>query len=151
MMFTKQKTVTAMLLVLGMAAFGGGLSQQTKGDDGDRKRAQQHLGDITPPVPDVIWRRLGMSLKPLAAKDVARINPQLHGGLIIAEVRASGSADKAGIKRGDILVGLHQWEMLNLENVKFVLNHPDLATFTPLRFYTLRDGKVQRGCLQTLD
>jgi len=52
---------------------------------------------------------------------------------------------------GDILVGLHQWEMLSVDNVLFVLNHPDLATIQPLRFYILRGAQVHRGWLQPVD
>ena len=34
-----------------------------------------------------------------------------------SNVHADGTAAKAGIQRGDILVGLHQWETLTLDNV----------------------------------
>ncbi len=96
---------------------------------------------------DVAWRRLGLRLQSVTAEAVSRSHPQLHGGLLVAEVRAESAAAKAGIQRGDILVGLHQWEMLTAENVQFVLNHADLATFSPLRFYILRDGQIHRGWL----
>ena len=61
------------------------------------------------------------------------------------DVRSDGPAGKAGIQRGDILVGLHQWEMLTQDNVLFVLNNPDLATFNPMQFYIVRNGKVHHG------
>ena len=51
---------------------------------------------------------------------------------------------RAGLQRGDILVGLHQWETLNLENIQLVLTHPDLATFLPLRYYVLRGAGASR-------
>jgi serine protease Do len=104
-----------------------------------------------PAATDLVWRRLGLRMQGMAADDVARTHPQLHGGLLVNDVRAESAASKAGIQRGDILVGLHQWEMLSLENVQFVLNHPDLASFTPLRFYILRAGQVHRGWLQSID
>ena len=63
-------------------------------------------------------------------------------------INAEGPAARSGIKKGDVLVGLHQWETLNLENVTFVLNHPDLANFQPMSFYVLRTGQVRRGSLQ---
>ncbi len=106
---------------------------------------------VGPMSTDVVWRRLGLRLQPIAPDDIARTHPQLHGGLVVSDVRADSAAGKAGIQRGDILVGLHQWEMLTLENVQFVLNHPDLASFSPLRFYILRAGQVHRGWLQNLD
>jgi serine protease Do len=82
---------------------------------------------------------------------VTRANPQLHGGVSVTDVRADSPAAKAGIQRGDILVGLHQWEMLTLDNVLFVVNHPDLASFSPLRFYIVRGGKIHQGQLQQVD
>jgi serine protease Do len=96
---------------------------------------------------DVVWRRLGMRLLAIGADGVAHTSPQLHGGLLITDVREGGQAERAGVQRNDILVGLHQWEMLTLDNVLFVLNHPELPTFQPLRFYILRGGQVHRGHL----
>jgi serine protease Do len=100
---------------------------------------------------DPIWRRLGVRLQPVAAEQVARSHPQLHGGMVIADVRADSAASRAGLQRGDILVGLHQWEMLNPDNVTFVVQHPELPTLLPLRFYILRAGQVHRGWFQNLD
>jgi serine protease Do len=97
---------------------------------------------------DPSWRRLGLKLQAVSMDMVSQSQPQLHGGLLVVDVRNESTAAKAGIQRGDILVGLHQWEMLTLDNVQFVLNHPDLATFSPLRFYILRNGQVHRGWLQ---
>jgi serine protease Do len=100
---------------------------------------------------DVVWRKLGVKLQPVSPEVVSRVNQQLHGGLAVTEVRADGVAAKAGIQRGDILVGLHSWEMLSLDNVLFVLNHNDLATFNPLRFYIIRAGQVHRGWIQQVE
>ncbi len=100
---------------------------------------------------DVVWRKLGVRLRSVGAEAVASNNPQLHGGLTVTDVRADGPATKAGIQRGDVLVGLHQWEMLTQDNVLYVLNHPDLATFNPVRFFVLRGGQVHRGTVQTAD
>jgi serine protease Do len=96
------------------------------------------------------WRKLGLRLQNTSADTVLRTHPQLHGGMLVNDVRPDGPASKAGIQRGDILLGLHQWEMLSMDNVLFVLNHPDLATFNPVKFYVLRSGTVHRGVL-TLD
>jgi serine protease Do len=102
-------------------------------------------------VSDPIWRRLGLRLQTVSPEAVSHSQPQLHGGLYVADVRAESTAGKAGIQRGDILVGLHQWEMLTPENVQFVLSHPDLATFSPMRFFILRGGQVHRGWLQAAE
>jgi len=87
----------------------------------------------------------------MSGEVVARVNHQLHGGLEIVELNPNGVAGKAGIKKGDILVGLHQWETLTLDNVIYVLTNPDLASFLPLSFYIVRDGQVRRGWIQQLN
>ena len=91
------------------------------------------------------WLKLGLKLHPVGAEAVAKANPQLRGGLLVTEVAVGGAAATAGLQKGDILVGLHLWESLNLDNVAFVLNHKDFATFLPLKFYLSRDGKVLDG------
>jgi serine protease Do len=123
-------------------------------------------GSLAPPRPDSraggtlasggkagpdsrVWRSLGVRLRPVAnPAEVNRSHPQLHGGLVISEVRPDSPASRAGLRNGDVLIGLHQWEMLTLENVRFVLEHPDRSNFTPLRFYIVRAGQVHRGWLQ---
>jgi serine protease Do len=100
---------------------------------------------------DLIWRKLGARLQPVANDAVSRVNSQLHGGLSVMDVSPEGAARKAGIQRGDILIGLHQWETLSLENVNYVLTHPDLPTLVPLRFFIIRGGQVQRGWIPRID
>ncbi|QDU20161.1 trypsin-like peptidase domain-containing protein [Urbifossiella limnaea] len=101
---------------------------------------------ISNPV-DLAWRRLGVKLNPVGADAVARANPQLRGGLLVTEVVPGGVAGSAGIQRGDILVGLHTWETLRVDDVAFVLTHRDYATFLPLKFFLARDGKLRDGHL----
>jgi serine protease Do len=100
---------------------------------------------------EVIWRKLGLRLAPASADSVTQGNQHLHGGLTVSEISADGVAGKAGIQRGDILVGLHQWETVTVDNVNFVLTHPDLPSFNPLRFYIVRNGQVHRGWLQQVE
>ena len=44
--------------------------------------------------------------------------------------------------KGDVLIGLHQWETITPDNVSFVLNHPDLASFSPVKYFLIRDGEL---------
>jgi serine protease Do len=122
-----------------------------KGEEQRVDLVLQAVEQTAPAATDVIWRKLGLHLSVLHAELVSRSNSQLHGGLAVVEVNPEGAAAKAGIQRGDILVGLHQWETVNLENVVFVLNHPDLPSFNPLRFFILRSGQVHRGWIQRID
>jgi serine protease Do len=105
-------------------------------------------GGDTDNAAETVWRRLGLRLQSVGTEAVSRSHPQLRGGLAVVDVRPDSPAERSGIQKFDVLVGLHQWEMLNLDNVLFVLNHPDLATFQPMRFYILRAGQVHRGWLQ---
>jgi serine protease Do len=123
-----------------------------------RKNGEQRLEMVLAPADragaagvEVVWRKLGVRLQPVAPELVTRVHAQLRGGMAVTEVRPDGAAARAGIHRGDILVGLHQWEMLSLDNVVFVLNHNDLSSFLPLRFYTIRSGQVYRGWLAQID
>src|SRR5262249_43668424 len=97
------------------------------------------------------WKKLGVRLQTVNAELVSRANPQLHGGLAVVELTTEGAASKAGIQKGDILVGLDKWGTLNLDNVTFVLKRPDLARLHPLRFYIIRSGQVHRGWLQQVE
>jgi serine protease Do len=99
---------------------------------------------------DLIWRKLGVRLGPVTSDMVTRINPSLHGGLAVLDVNPQSNAGRV-FQRGDILVGLHQWETLTLENVSFVLTHPDLPSFVPLRFFVIRNGQLRRSHLPALD
>jgi serine protease Do len=99
---------------------------------------------------DAVWKRLGLKVAPVGPEAVAKANPQLRGGLQVLEVSAGGVAATAGIQKGDVLVGLHLWETLSLDNVTFVLNHKDLATFLPLKYFVARDGKLKDGWITSV-
>jgi serine protease Do len=116
------------------------------------ERAEMVLAPRAPAATgDLVWRKLGLKLQTVSSDSVSKVNAQLHGGMTVTDVRPDSAASKAGLQRGDILVGLHQWEMLSMENVLFVLNHGDLPSFNPLRFYVLRSGQVHRGWLHAGD
>ncbi len=100
---------------------------------------------------ELVWRKLGVRLAAVDGEVVSRVNRQLHGGLEVVAVEAESSAARAGIRRGDILVGLHQWETLTVDNVAYVLTHPDLASFNPLSFHVVRGGQIRRGWLNQVD
>jgi serine protease Do len=121
---------------------------------GQEQRVELVLQSVEQPAlqaADLVWRKLGVRLSAVQAGVVARNNSQLHGGLAVVDLNPDGAAAKAGIQRGDILVGLHQWETVNLDNVAFVLNHHDLPSFNPLRFFVLRSGLVLHGWIQRVD
>lgn len=99
---------------------------------------------------DAVWQKLGVQFTPVNGETVSRVNNQLHGGLEVTSINANGAAAKAGLKKGDVLVGLHTWETVTVENVNYVLNHPDLATFNPVPFFIVRGGQIRKGQIPVL-
>jgi len=96
---------------------------------------------------ELLMVKLGIKALPVGANLVSTADKQLRGGLWLSEVVAGGAANKAGMQRGDILLGLHQWEALTLDNVTYVLQHKDLATFNPMKVFFVRDGRVREGVM----
>jgi serine protease Do len=94
-----------------------------------------------------VLRRTGLKVTPASKDSVARVDPQLRGGLLVTDVAFAGPAAKCGLQKGDLVIGFHLWEALNLDNVLFVLNHKDLSTFNPVKTYFVRDGKVREAIL----
>ncbi len=97
---------------------------------------------------DPAWRLLGMRLKPLPASQFRDGSNRYRGGLAITAVRSGSPASDQGIRPGDVLVGMHIWETISLDNVDYVLNHQNLSEFEPLKFYILRGKQTLYGHLQ---
>ena len=57
-------------------------------------------------------------LAPIPAEVFRRtFHSRYRGGLTIKEVRKGSPAAKQGMRAGDVLVGMHIWETVSLENV----------------------------------
>ncbi len=93
------------------------------------------------------WEVLGLRLEELPENQKSRVGPRYRGGMQVVSVRADSPAAANGIRRGDVLVGLHVWETVNTENISYVLDHPQLKTFSPLKFFILRNGETLYGHL----
>lgn len=97
---------------------------------------------------DSAWDVLGLKLEELPESQKGRVGPRYRGGMIVSAVRPNSPAAKSGIKKADILVGLNVWETVNEENVTYVLDHPKLRTFNPLKFFILRKEQTLYGHLK---
>lgn len=98
--------------------------------------------------PDRTWEVLGMRLEPISSDFVQRLNSRYNGGLRVTDVRENGPAAQQGIRRGDILVGMHKWETVSLENVQFILSSQEFARVQPVKFYLLRGTETLYGHLR---
>jgi serine protease Do len=97
---------------------------------------------------DLIWQKLGLRLRPVGADTVKRNYPQFRGGLIVTDIRPDSPAERSGVQRGDVLVGLYKFEMLSSDHVQYVLEHVDASTLSALKFYVLRGNQLQDGKFQ---
>ena len=93
------------------------------------------------------WRQFGIQLDTLDVKDRPLVGPRYRGGMRVTDVRLNSPAALNGIQQDDILVGLHIWETVNIENVDYVIGHPQLRSFSPLKFYVLRGDETLWGHL----
>ena len=89
--------------------------------DGKRHTFAVRLG-ARPDGAQQAWRKLGMRLRDLSARQAARLGLQPGSGLLIYEVHESGPAYAAGIEPGDILVQIGQTPAKNLESVAEALD-----------------------------
>lgn len=97
---------------------------------------------------DRAWDILGLKLKPLATGNGTLEGQSYRGGMVVSEVRPGSTAAKNGIRVGDVLVGLHVWETVTQDNVDYVLKNPQIQTFSPLKFYILREKETLYGHFQ---
>ncbi len=119
--------------------------------DGQAKTLQLLLPSASPEADDFeqrTWRVLGLRLIPASKEDCQRTASRYRGGMRVLAVRADGPAARQGIRTGDVLVGMHVWETISRDNVVYVLNHADLESFQPLKFFVLRGDETLYGFMQ---
>jgi serine protease Do len=100
---------------------------------------------------DLAWSQLGVRLVPIPAATFRKYNSRYRGGLKIAAVREESPAEKHGLRRGDVLVGMHKWETISEDNVAYILNSAEFKATQPFRFYILRSGETLFGNMRLSD
>ncbi len=92
------------------------------------------------------WRVLGLELKRIEAEQFRKkFKTRYRGGLRVTSVRPKSPAAAQGIHKGDVLVGMHIWETVSLDNVSYILNRQDLNKKKPIKFFILRGGETLYG------
>ena len=118
---------------------------------GDSLTVNLTLGDIpesAKPASQPAWELLGVELKVIPPEEF-RKNRQTRyrGGLSVTAVRPDSPAASQGSVPGDVLVGMHIWETITLENVAYILKRPDFASLSPVKFFILRGDETLYGYL----
>lgn len=108
--------------------------------------AKKPLADMK--AKDPIWRVLGLRLEALSKSEIAQLSSKFRGGLRVRGVDPDGLSAREGIQQGDVLVGVHVWETINLDNVDYILEEADFEGAKSIPFYVLRGKKTYSGSLQ---
>lgn len=123
------------------------LSMRVRRSGGEEEHLAMTLsGSKTVTPDDQIWTLLGLKLQPIPP-EVFRQKYQTYyrGGLLVTEVRPGSPAAAQGLRKGDVLVGMHLWETVSLDNVEYIIRRPDFASFLPLKFFILRGNDTYYG------
>lgn len=84
------------------------------------------------------WSELGIRVSPVTFRNLPGKN-KYAGGLKVLQVRNSGPASQQGIRAGDVLLAIHKWETLSLDNLEYILNSEVVASRRPVTFYIYRE------------
>ncbi|HEX6985115.1 MAG TPA: trypsin-like peptidase domain-containing protein, partial [Planctomycetaceae bacterium] len=113
-------------------------------------RTENVLASVAPKTgPDQAWTTLGLKLGAADTRAVA--GTRYRGGLRVTAVRDGSPAARHGIRPGDVLVGLHEWETIKPENVDWVLAHLEDQKdkgVGQIKFYIVRSGETLYGLLK---
>jgi serine protease Do len=94
------------------------------------------------------WELLGLELRAIPAEEFKAMNQtRYRGGLSVIGVRPNSPAANQGLKVGDVLVGMHVWETVSMENISYILKRPDFSTLSPVKFFILRGDETLYGFL----
>ncbi len=107
-----------------------------------------NVPETAKPVGQPAWELLGVELRPIAADEFRKDHhTRYRGGLSVVAVRPNSPAASQGIVPGNVLVGMHIWETLSLENVAYILKRPEFAGVTPVKFFIVRGDETLYGYL----
>lgn len=98
-------------------------------------------------VADQAWEEIGLNLMPIDQDTFRNYRTRYRGGLKITSVRPGSPAAKHGLSRGDILLGLHKWETVSLDNIAYILNSAEFKANQPFKFYILRGRDTLYGTM----
>ena len=91
---------------------------------------------------DSTWELWGLELRTEPQATFARSGSRYRGGMRVTNVRKGSPAADRGIRRGDILVGMQNWETASKQDIRYIVTRPNIDS---LEFYILRGSKTLFG------
>ncbi len=110
--------------------------------------AQLSRTTLKPALADRSWSTIGLRLTVMDQNEFNRLGTRYRGGLTVLDVRPGSPAAQQGIRRGDVLVGMHVWETISLENIAYILDREDLSKLDSVVFYIVRGSDTLFGHLR---
>jgi len=118
--------------------------------DGETHEIELQLAEARRSLPATgpYWELLGLELEPLPREEFRRrFRTRYRGGLLVTAVRADSPAAAQGLQAGDVLVGMHIWETVSLENIDYIIRRLARDQINPVKFYILRGDETYFGFL----
>jgi len=103
---------------------------------------------VKPALAERSWTTLGLRLTVTDQDEFNRLGTRYRGGLTVLDVRPGSPAAQQGIRRGDVLVGMHIWETVSLDNIAYILDREDLSKLDSIVFYIVRGNDTLYGHLR---
>lgn len=98
---------------------------------------------------DLTWEVLGLRARPVSSAQLARMRRQFgadyEGGLQIVEVRPGSAAQRSMIQRNDILVGIHGFQTVTIEDLPMIFNEPSVQGSAKAKFLVIRSTEILYG------
>lgn len=109
----------------------------------------QGLGSASTDAAEKVWTVLGLKAVRVPAEYVTPASDKLRGGLYIQDVLAGSVAERAYLRKGDILVGMHldghDWETVRPENLLFILKQSSTVESPQVKYYIVRKNVIHQG------
>lgn len=103
----------------------------------------------TATVQEQAYRALGLRLEVADAGTVRTIDSNYKGGLRVTSVRRDSPAFAAQIQVGDVLVGLHEWQTPNWDDLAWILKSKEYKATTSPKFHIMRGSSLYWSTLDT--
>ncbi len=98
--------------------------------------------------PTKAWNVLGVALEKIPLSEFRSISSKYNGGMRVVDVRSNSPAQMAEIQKGDVLIGIIDWETTSVENIQYIMNQPIVRNQPELKYYIIRNGETLVGNLQ---